>query len=414
MRKNIIDFVWLLASNLVVFVSGLIVIKLLAVSLGTAGYGFYSLCAATAAILSLLFYGPLDQAILRFWPDPGFPNCAIESAAKLFHLGYFLGLALLTGLLFMLPLGEYQRYGDILILAVIIAFPKGCLTSLVSLSNAQRDRKTVFFLNSIENAAKILLLVVFLENLSPVSAVFYLSFASAVAVGFFFFRGKSSSNSAQITIKRVVYAQPSTLNARVRIRLYMRSFMGIGVLSAIATYFDRWAIDANLTAEDVGIYAGIAQIAVVPLIGFSTIVTQFLSPLVFSASGTNIKLERVYAFLASCYLIYVVAVYLLSYELVELFLSPEFLIAHEMLPFLALGYSFFYFSQALFLQFQKAETTNLINYAWIFRVIVMCIVSLFLVNVLGIWGVAFAVFVSCLAFLVAVIYLYRSVVVGKI
>ncbi len=399
---------WVMAAQAISFIGGFAIVKLLALALGAEGFGYYSLCLSVAAMISLLWHGPLDQIILRYYSD------IHEKREQLFHLairGHLFVIALLLLATFCLlgivfSIGDADHMLQMIILAMLLSIPKGMFGSTLSFYNALRNRRALFNMQTLDILSRLALVGLFNMVGLTASLAIELTMVSALLPVLCSVASKQKIQAIFTeTGKSFKYfsGNDNILNDKKYIH-YGRSFILIGILAALCNYADRWIILHNLTLTDVGIYSGIAQIATAPLIAITTISTQFLGPIMFnSGAGSKLNQAWIYLTLASIYGAITLLFFAFSDKIVRVLLTPEFLTYHRILPALSLGLSFFYLAQIYFIKAQKNERPHVIKPAWLVRTILMVTLGILLTQKIGIWGLAIATITSSAAFLIILI-----------
>lgn len=391
---------WVIAAQAISFLGGFAVVKVLAISLGTEGFGYYSLCLSLAAMISLLWYGPLDQIILRYWNDPK------ESKEHLFNLalsGHLVAISVLLPVSLCLLaasifIEDTPTWLGVTILAILLSITKGMFNSTLSFHNASRNRRALFTIQALDIISRLVMIWAFqFFGLTSTTAIL-LTMLSAVFPVICSTSKKYDLNKITVKItNKINELSLSNLRNQAKHIQYGRSFILIGIFAAACNYADRWIILHNLTMSDVGIYSGIAQIATAPLIAITTISTQFLSPIIFSKKA-KLSSASLYFGLASIYLFVTVLFFMFSNQIISLLLTDKFLPYHRLLPALTLGLSFFYMAQIYFINAQKNERPHIIKPAWAVRALSMLTLGIILSKKVGIWGLVFAIIFSSAAF----------------
>jgi O-antigen/teichoic acid export membrane protein len=394
---------WVVGAQLVSLFGGFGIMKLLALNLGATGFGYFSLCLSVAAMISLLWYGPLDQIILRYWASGG---QASKQVRFITFVGHFFGAIFICAgfvLVYIASLyfSDINLY-EIISLALVMAIPRGFLGSSISICNAIRDRRSLFFLQFYDVSIRLLLLFVLKDNLTPKTAVIITIISAVVSVGYLVFRKFTVNNRELFSLMRElnVFNMIKSFPDSRKYLNYGFSFVLIGVFASTCNYADRWIIQYSLSLKDVGIYSGIAQIATAPLILVSTISTQFLSPLMFGEkSSKNLNWRWLFLTLGAIYVFMSLFFYVFSEKIILLFLSEEFLPYHNILPLLMFGLSFFYIAQLVFLNAQKNERPGIIKIPWMIRSFFVLAAGIVLAPMYGVWGVVVAVMIGSIIFL---------------
>lgn len=398
---------WIIGAQIISFFGGFVIVKLLAISLGANSYGQYSLCLSISAIISLLWYGPIDQIIIRYWNNSPTDHVATKKIATIGHLyGIIFILSASIILIIIKKFIDDDLYINLLILALLLSISKGLFSSIFSINNAKRNRRSLFYLQLTEISLRFAAAILLFKYLSTELAIAITILSSLLSAVFFIFDKKISLSNIFAKINSI--KQHCTKNQIFmqdkKYLFYGKSFITIGILASVCNYFDRWIIQFTMSSTQVGIYSAISQIAMAPLIATTTIITQFISPIAIkNNSNKTINWNYIYMATATIYGSITLLFYFFSQKIVEILLTTEFSPYHEILPALSFGLSFFYFAQVYFIKAQKAEKPHVIQSAWLIRSISMIILSSILINHLGLWGITTSIIFSSLVFLITLI-----------
>lgn len=406
-KKLQAELFWIMAAQAITFIGGFGIVKLLAIALGTENYGYYSLCLSLSAIISLLWYGPIDQIILRYWCNPITEQEKIKKIIATGHLiGLILSLLICSTIYILNTIIKEEVYINLLSMALFLSVSKGFLSSTFSIKNAERNRRSIFLIQLLEILIRLTGTILAFNSLTIGLVITTAIISSALPAAIFTFAKDYNIKSFRNKIENIrkYKLNIEDLKSHKKYFSYGKSFILIGIFASICNYFDRWIIQFTMSASDVGIYSAISQIATAPLIALTTATTQFLNPiLIKNEPSNNLKWKKIYIILSVLYGSITLIFYIFSKEIVILLLTPDFAQHHKILPSVSFGLSFFYFAQVYFIKAQKAEKPQIIQIAWIFRSIIMVTLSSLLVNIIGIWGIATSIIFSSIAFLIILI-----------
>jgi O-antigen/teichoic acid export membrane protein len=286
-QSRIREFSWLAAGQLTTLVLSIISVKL-TTSIGPEEYGKYTLAASVIGVLSLAFFGPLEQGYIRLYFD----------YAKHAHTRWVYGYSLLRVLLYsavgliaisgLTAIAAHAMFDFSYVFAGAAAFM--IVMSLISVPitgmlNAMRLRRDVALVQIVERILIIALLFLLLSKLqlSAATVMFALGLAGVVTFALrlaSYLRSMRpektqdhASQDADKALPRQIYSQVLT---------YSAPFVVWGILTWMQSNGERWVINGMLTASDVGRYGLAANIINSSAVLLFTILTQFVTPIIFN------------------------------------------------------------------------------------------------------------------------------------
>ena len=356
------EFGWVAGGQLFSLALGIASIKLMT-SVGPGEYGKFVLASSVAGVLSLSFFGPLEQGYVRLY----FLNEG-DSRSRNIFLRSLVGV-LLASLAVLIPVGAlavmllqtYYGFDPLftssaaaMIVTSVIGIP------LAGVLNAMRLRKEVALIQVGERMVLILLLFVMTRVLPPKAAIvmFAVATASAISNGcrlLVYWGGLASPRLARSRQEMMV--ERGTRNEMLRgIFEYSLPFLLWGGVAWLQSNGERWVINAWMTVSDVGRY-GLAWGVINNSAGLgATILSQFLTPIMFRhfSAGDDESLRRgeVLVRLSGVLtlgLFGVAAILLLAFgdAVIAILSTQSFVSGGAVLFALAVGLGLFYVGQAL-------------------------------------------------------------------
>jgi O-antigen/teichoic acid export membrane protein len=297
MRSRIgTEFGWVIAGQAAAAVGSLVGVRLLTQVLSPRSYGELALAMTLATLVqqtillpiagaSLRFFGPAQEAgqLRAFWG-------AVRHLSVMAVLG--IGVAGGVVLIALGSLGE-ARWIGLATAALLFAILFGFCTILDAMQNAARQRVVVAFHDGIGSWLRFLSAVVLVLLFRPSSAAAMSGYAAASAlvlfsqVAFFHKRlqslGRSESEPAPLL-------KHSWMRHLVN---YAWPFSSWGVFTWAQMASDRWALQANATAVQVGLYLALYQLGYYPILLASGLLSQLAGPVLFARAGDGSDPERV-------------------------------------------------------------------------------------------------------------------------
>jgi O-antigen/teichoic acid export membrane protein len=200
-----------------------------------------------------------------------------------------------------------------------------------------------------------------------------------------------------------------------------KPFLYFAMFGLVSAYADRWIVFGMLGEEAVGRYAVIYQLANAPILLAVGIMNQFIVPLIFDRAGaiatdgqsrgsTQLLYQIVKVFGVMIVLL-VGASYLFSETVVRFVTASEFVVYHHLLWIVVLGVGTFQLAQLLVLKGLSHNMTAGYVVPKMVQAVALVVLLVLLTNVMGIVGVAWALFGSSLVYLFAVLWANRKIVV---
>lgn len=197
---------------------------------------------------------------------------------------------------------------------------------------------------------------------------------------------------------------------------YSGYFLTTAIFAAIVLQGDRWVIDANLTAYDLGIYSAMFVIASALAATLQHAITQLMIPIVFQRAGLNSTKETASAMQAARLTWLISAVgysfalsmtYLLQEPLIRLLTNPEFLVGSGLLPILLAALAVERIGQNLTLQGFIRLVTWPYLVTRIAHASTMLSLSLLWVGDYGMYGVAYAQLAGAVVYLISTLFINK-------
>ncbi len=401
---------WVIAGQLLTYLGVFVTIKVLTNVLTTEAYGSLALGLTFAGILSTFFFGPLGQAVYRYYA----PYRGSKKLATLFYstksiLSQLIAaIIFLGGLLLVFTELYYPEWSWLVAISLTFGLLKGVFDIVVTSYSANRQRKRVALNQISESWFKLLFafIIVTLVVNSEIGVLSgYVLVIVLLLVNLYVVDIKNKRKSTLIDKYEIT-------ESKAELYKYAASFTLFSVFAAICLYSDRWIINYYLGVKDVAIYAVMLQIANAPIQLIDGIISQMMVPLIFSRAGTmstadqersSMKLLRI-NLLISIFLFAIVIVISLFFGrmIINLIASDTYSEQHHILWVLVLGFSFANIAQILFLKAQNHKKPAAILPAWMVRAISFIILSIILSRLYGIPGMAYAFVISTFLYLIIV------------
>ncbi len=397
------------AAGLLASLLALITLPLYTRSLSTEDYGYAETLLTFVILGSILLRAGVGEALVRFWFDDEDEQRRLELArATTGFVAVGSTAALVAGLLLSGPLSE------LLLGTRDRALMAAGLLGLWAFTNLEvayallrvEERRRQYLLASLSNVVLTVGLTVTLVVGLDEGAVGYVlgnyAASTVVLLGLWW------------TLRDRVSLIPSQARARLAAPLAF----GLPTVPAEATVFllnvvDRAYLLRVESPAAAGVYAVSVKLATAVIVAVRAFQAAW-PPLAYSVSDPD-EARRLYAFVTTMYVLVtgatVVALSLLSRQVVDLLAGPDFASAHEALPWLALGWALYGLNLVFVTIAGRAKVTTRNFPAAVAGVVVNVVTMVLLVPPLGVAGAGIALCAAYLVMLVVIHLLTRKLFV---
>jgi O-antigen/teichoic acid export membrane protein len=396
-------------------------VKSLTTLLGPARYGELALTTTMAAFAHVLVFMPLMNAQGRLLPaarERGSLPVHLRSIARLVNsLSGALGVAGIAGAAIAL-LAAGPRWAGLAALAVATALFNGVGLVWGTALAALRERRPVAAMQAVEALVRpgLAVLCVALLGRGPVQA----QLGAALAAVAMFAAYRRAAGDQSVLRAALDAGSPSTDQvqaARAEALRFALPFAGAAVLTGIASYSDRWTLEALRGPEQVGMYAALFQIGASPPLLLSGVLSSFALPLAYeqAAALTDANrtraavrlLERAGLAAALLCLPWIALCALAPERLILLFSSPRFAAQSEQLWLFALAGTALGAGQIVLCTAQAVHRPRASLIPWALNAGLTLWLSIALGRAHGLRGVVFALAISNGVHLVSSVLLSR-------
>jgi O-antigen/teichoic acid export membrane protein len=417
-KENIEEVFWLISGQIVSVLLGFVSIKLLT-SMGSSDFGQYSLVLTIAALVSAVFYGPAEQGFVRFYYDylkkgqsKTYVTLFNQFLLKTGVYGLCLVLLISVGSLFVKM--EFGFLSIVFIGVYILLFTTSAIYN--SLLNLLRKRKTNTILQVAEKTLIILMLLAAIHFMPLSSKNVFI--ALSVALGIILW----------IKIKVIDHYVPkdtmehdrkeTSKTIKSNILAFSIPFIIWGATGWLQSNSERWVIASFLTTSDVGIYAVMISLANYLIALPSGIISQFATPIIYERAShkehnalSSVK-DLVWG--NSILVLFMMLVSFLFGKYMILFVSDSsFCVYWYLLPVICLGMGLFQIAQGLTTVGMLLNKPKIYLFPKIFSGILALVLNITFIHVFGISGIAMALCLTNLVYLLLVVFVNRNVQLTK-
>ncbi len=416
------EILWVIAGHTLNVILGFVIIKILS-RMGTESYGIYALIITFAALLGLIFYGPLQQGFIRFYYVYSNKGLANVYAALLFKtllvsfIVFFL-IAIVIGLLKdLLPIPFSFLFVLTASAFVIISKISETFNSLL---NLLRKRKENAIIQTLEKILQVILLLVLLnqKRLLLVEVISLLLFTSIVfgILKMILFRkflpDEKKSSSENLTNGKNEMRRTTAA--------YIIPFLIWGISGWLQSNGERWIISGLLSVSDVGIYAIMMSLVNALVAIPNNMIAEFATPIIFqqySDLTDKIKIKTGFRYISLITLVvFILSIFsaaitfFIGKIFIELISSKSYSGYWQLLPFLCLGTGLYLTGQA---QAYLGMALNLPQKYLLPKIMIGILSIVFnyiFINAFGINGIAYTILITGLLYLLHISFINKKII----
>lgn len=411
------ELFWVVVGQFFGFVGSFIGIKVLTTVMGPKEYGELALGLTIAGLFNMYLYGPLANVVARFFAvyrERGeLPvYFGVLKRSHLILAVTLSSLAALVGLVLYPWLGI--KWAMIGLIATLYAVAVGINSSYISLQSAVRQRQVVALHQGADVWLRTGLAILLLYTIGANGCSALLGYALGtllVTISQALFARKNT----EIAPWWNEAASDQTRNRQCRLEFtgYAASFIGFAGFAAISMYADRWVIQGVFGAHEVGIYAAIYQIAAAPVNLLFAMINQLMVPIIFEragamtssvqTAGSELLIRQTILVSAILSLFIIVISLLLGEPIIRILTSARYAEHHQLLWLTVTGIALFNVGQIFALRGISRNQPQIYLLPKGAQAAFFLALAYLLARLHGLPGVALALCLSSLVYLVAVI-----------
>lgn len=412
------ELAWVVFGQFLAFSGGIVGIKVLTNMMGPEHYGQFSLGMTIAGLVNLFVFGPIGQAITRFFSicrEKKQLSFYFATGRKIFFLASFVlfAVSLICVIVVFFLFG--QQWAILTGCALLFGYLTGINNIFISLQNAIRQRRVVALHQGIDMWLRMLLAIIAMLIWGESGAIVFLGFSGGslliiLSQCYFAFQNRQiSDNFLDSSTKNI-----KTSNVYGDFSNYARSFLYFSAFGGVALYADRWILQGMYGEKEVGIYAALYLIANTPVTVLMGLAGQLLLPIVYDQAGDMRcpkKMGRskktvhvtVFAFAAFMSLLVLIA-YLFGEQIVILLSTDEFGNFASSLWIILAGICLFQLGQLLVMQGLAEARPNIYIIPKLVHAFVFLTLTFWLAWKYEIQGVGISLCISSFVYLLLILF----------
>ncbi len=402
------NMVFIFTGNFLTILINILTVKLLTNKFTTSEFGVYSFIISFSSLPQLVLFAPISSAIFPFINHKKDSGTYLEFQKDIFQIFTFVScfLLILSTVLFSANiLSSFFSY-ELLIasfVALVFAITLSWLSMLdtFSLSNLKIKEYTLFPI--INLVLKVLVVIIFFYiKVLPVSIILLFSCIHILLFWFEFnylVRKKIINHINSLFSKNIFeFKSPG----KKEIYNYSKNFFLWGLFSWCQTFFDKWFLQNYIGISSVAVYSVYYQYGFFPFSIFSSIVSQYITPIYFSKVS---KVDLLYSFqdkLLKYTFVLVVFVcvgmsilaYFIAPFFIRLFTNENYLTYITYFPLIVVAGCFFGFGQIIIIPLLGAENVSKIRFPKIVTSLLSILLFWILIPKFGFKGILFSLLIG--------------------
>lgn len=339
------EFYWTILFQLTTLVGGILLMKLLAVSLSKTDYGFYALITSIVSFILMMPFTALLQGIGRYisiYQKKGQYRIFLSSVffLILFCIIVYLLLASLFGTVYTLS----EEWDDKFVFIVILVISEVLKVLFKTINNANRARKNIAISVFIEFCLKIsiILIVYRVTSVDIIEVLIALIIANIISVVIMYSKNKKDISLSAVT-KKYFKVHVS------RIWIFSYPLMIWAIFGWFRDMSNRWYLDYFLDKEQVALFSMMGSLALVAPVALQGVIGSFFVPIIYQKENTQKGYARNFLkillpILAIFFIFSFIIVFFTKDLIVILLTDEKYLSISWMLPWMFLTYSFYVFA----------------------------------------------------------------------
>jgi O-antigen/teichoic acid export membrane protein len=357
---------WILFGQGASVFGALVLIRVLTEYLGPEEYGKLALGLTIAGLVNQVVMGGVSVGIGRYY--------SIAAEKKELH-NYFLASKILMGLSTIAVVAislifitgsfllDFSQWIGVAVATFVFSILSGYNSCLIGIENAARQRATVAFHTGLDSWLKIFLSIAFILWLGSFGTAVVLGYALSTLIvtcsQYFLLQRQIESSSGKIQLSK---------SWIVQIWAYSWPFSVFGAFTWMQQVSDRWALQAFVSQQEVGLYAVLFQLGYVPIGLLAGMVVNFIGPILYHRSGDVTDLNRnssvhriAWQVTSVCLFITALTFFLTLYihkQIFQLVVSVEYHVVSNFLPWMVLAGGIYSAGQMLSLKLMSEMKTS--------------------------------------------------------
>jgi len=381
------ELYWTILFQLTSLIGGVLLIKLLAVSLSKAEYGFYAIITSVVSFVLMMPFTALLQGVGRYisiYKKKGQEIAFLNSVFVLISI--CVSLYVVIGGVFYLFYPINAEWNDKVLAVFAFAVSEIFKIMFRTVNNANRERKNIAISVFTEFFVKIILIfsVYTIASINIRDVLLALVVANMMSMIIMYSKHCHNISIVNITKKHF------RVHVR-RIWIFSYPLLIWGVFGWLRDMSNRWYLDYFLDKESVALFAMMSSLSLIAPVALQGVLGSFFIPIIYQKEneqkGVSRKyLKRILPLLAIFLFIVFIFVYYFKNMIIILATDDKYLSISWMLPWMFLAYSAYVISIISTYEIFANKQTEKLIFSSILPGIIAFVGGYFLIKEYGING----------------------------
>jgi O-antigen/teichoic acid export membrane protein len=398
------DSVWLGLGQIFTAVCSYLFIYYFAKNLTLVEYGELSLVLTITSLITGLAMGGISIGAGRYYADANEKMNLYNYIKDIKNISYQISilLSIIGILIILLVYFKYQINIYVYLLALLFSLIYSLNNLIISIQNAQQDRKMLVSFTIIEVLLKlslpIILVTFFFEN-----KVFLILIGMIVSVAFVtLLRYKYVINKILKIIKNE--QNKDKYNYKNKIMQFSYPFIIWGIFGWLQQGSIKWMLGFYGSLEDVATYTLIFQIGYTPIILLGDLIMSIALPILYNHKERFKKIIIIItALLLLLFLILLLIISFNGVDIMNFLMLDKYLTSFKYIHYIIISSFIFVWAQILSSFFYISENTKYLMFPSILSSIIGIFAAVMLINLYDIKGACYASIIHSLSYLILVI-----------
>lgn len=379
------ELLWTALYQASVLFGGLLLIKLLAVSLSKNDYGYYALITSISAFVLMMPFTAFMQGISRYLSIYIKKNKIDEFYTSIIFI--FVSIVIFYLIIsFILKYFISEDWNEIYFFIVLFIFSEVFKTLFYTINNANRKRKSVAISSILEFSMKSI--IIYISHIYQIIDISYtllsLFFGNILATMILIYSNNSSFSFTYINKKNLeIYFS--------RIWIFSYPLLIWAIFGWLRDMSNRWYLDYFLDKEQVALFAMIGSIALIAPVALQGLIGSFFIPILYQKENSQKGYTRKFLkiMLPSVLVIFLISFFITYFFkdfIVLLIVDEKYLEISWMLPWMFLVYSFYVLSMMSTYELFAHKQTKKLILSSVVPGIISLVCGYFLIKEYGING----------------------------
>jgi len=400
------ELFWTFVYQLITLVGGLLLIKILATTLSTETYGYYTLIMSISALVIMLPFSALMQGVSRYISIYKKKEKYNNFFIVVIILNFFIiSLYIIFAIIFKNIYELSDTWNDIYYMVVLFSISEIFKVLFRTINNTNRERKNLSLSISLEFSLKIglLFLVYFYTQISIKYILLILVLSNILSVWVMISKYRNLFTIKYLSLKQFkVYT--------LRIWVFATPLIVWAIFGWLRDMSNRWYLDYFLDKEQVALFAMISSIAMVAPTALSGLIGGFIIPILYQKDNSDKSyvgkfLLKTMPLVLFVFLLSFMVTYIFKNEIILIIADEKYLELSWMLPWMFLTFCIYTLSMMATYEIFAHKQTKKLIWSSIIPGIISIVCGYFFIKFFGVEGALYNYIITYLSYALLTFYI---------